>query len=52
MIKCKRKHINDAVDTLWQRYAEDTRISTLILEALLESPIDARKVTLKITLIT
>jgi len=46
VIKCKRKHINDAVDTLWQRYAEDTRISTLILEALLESPIDARKVTL------
>jgi len=43
VIKCKRKHINDAVDTLWQRYAEDTRISTLILEALLESPIDARR---------
>ena len=46
MIKCKRKHINDTVDLLWQRYAEDTRISTLILEALLESPIDSRKVTL------
>ena len=46
VIKCKRKHINDTVDLLWQRYAEDTRISTLILEALLESPIDSRKVTL------
>jgi len=43
LLKVKRGHIAETLETLFVRYAEDNTLPTLVLDALLEAPIDSRR---------